>query len=242
MVFILTRIRVPVGFLLAGLYFYLAQPIWPIWLFGSGLAFLGILLRAWAAGHVRKNDQLAVTGPYALTRHPLYLGSFVIGIGFSLAGWSLSILVVFLLCFLLLYGPVMRAEEEHLRHLFARQYPDYQRRVPVLFPDPVAEECERGCFQSRALLAQSRISGCPGICLRPGAAGLGRSPETLDPQSGVHSTASTRDRFVQQTRGSLMTGSLSQCRPSRESPAGRGASKRLPSGSPRPGDSAFRSH
>lgn len=153
MVSILTRIRVPVGFLLAGLYFYLAQPVWPLWLFGIGLAFLGALLRAWAAGHVRKNDQLAVTGPYALTRHPLYLGSFVIGIGFSLAGWSFSladwslfILAVFLFCFFFLYGPVMRAEEEHLRHLFARQHPDYQRRVPFFFPTRWPKSAGEGVF------------------------------------------------------------------------------------------------
>ena len=99
MVSFLSRIRVPVGFLLAGLFFYLAEPTWPSWLLGIGLAFLGMLLRAWATGHVRKNDQLAVAGPYAFTRHPLYLGSFVIGVGFSLAGGSLLMLVVFLICF-----------------------------------------------------------------------------------------------------------------------------------------------
>ncbi len=146
MVSVLTRIRVPVGFLLAGLYFYLAQPIWPTWLLGSGLAFLGMLFRAWAAGHVRKNDQLAVAGPYALTRHPLYLGSFVIGLGFSLAGWSLPILILFLACFLLLYGPAMRSEEEHLRRLFARQYPDYQRRVPFFFPTRWPKSRSAGVF------------------------------------------------------------------------------------------------
>ena len=106
---ILTRLRVPAGFLLAGLYIWLARPTWPLWLAGIALAFLGLLFRGWAAGHVRKNDQLAVSGPYAFTRHPLYLGSFVIGLGFSLPGSSLTILVLFLACFFLLYGPAMRA-------------------------------------------------------------------------------------------------------------------------------------
>ena len=146
MVSFLTRIRVPVGFLLAGLYFYLAQPTWPSWLLGSSLAFLGVLFRAWAAGHVRKNDQLAVTGPYARTRHPLYLGSFVIGLGFSLAGRSLTILIMFLACFPLLYGPAMRAEEEHLKRLFSRQYPDYQRGVPFFFPTRWPKSRKGGVF------------------------------------------------------------------------------------------------
>ena len=131
---ILTRLRVPAGFLLALLYFWLADPAWPLWLAGVGLAFLGMLLRAWAAGHVRKNDQLAVSGPYAFTRHPLYLGSFVIGLGFSLAGQSLLILALFLACFFLLYGPAMRAEEEHLKQLFPDRYQDYRKAVPFFLP------------------------------------------------------------------------------------------------------------
>ena len=130
----ITRIRVPAGFLLAGLYIYLARPDWPFLPMGIGLAFLGMLFRGWAAGHVRKNDELAVSGPYAFTRHPLYLGSFVIGLGFSLAGYSLSILVLFLTCFFFLYRPAMRAEEGRLKELFSLQYPDYQKTVPYFLP------------------------------------------------------------------------------------------------------------
>ena len=131
---ILARVRVPAGFLLAGLYFWLAHPTWPLWLVGIALAFLGMLFRGWAAGHVLKNDQLAVSGPYSFTRHPLYLGSFVIGLGFSLAGSSLTILVLFLACFFLLYLPAMRAEEERLKHLFPDRYPDYLKTVPFFLP------------------------------------------------------------------------------------------------------------
>jgi len=131
---ILTRLRVPAGFLLAGLYIWLAHPAWPLWPAGIALAFLGMLFRGWAAGHVLKNDRLAVSGPYSFTRHPLYLGSFVIGLGFSLAGSSLTILVLFLAFFFLLYGPAMRAEEERLKHLFPARYPDYRKTVPFFLP------------------------------------------------------------------------------------------------------------
>ena len=142
----LTRIRVPAGFLLAGLYFYLAHPTWPLWPVGTGVALLGILFRAWAAGHVRKNDQLAVSGPYAFTRHPLYLGSFVIGLGFSLAGRSLPMLILFLACFFFLYGPAMRAEEERLKQLFPHRYPDYQRNVPFFLPTRWPDSCSPDLF------------------------------------------------------------------------------------------------
>ena len=131
---ILTRVRVPAGFLLAGLYFLLADPTWPLWLVGVALAFLGMLFRGWAAGHVRKNDRLAVSGPYSFTRHPLYLGSFVIGLGFSLAGSDLRILVLFLAFFFLLYGPAMRSEEKHLKQLFPSRFPDYRKTVPFFLP------------------------------------------------------------------------------------------------------------
>lgn len=131
---ILSRIRVPAGFLLAVLYVWLAHPTWPLWPLGVGLAFLGMLFRGWAAGHVRKNDQLAVSGPYSFTRHPLYLGSFVIGLGFSLAGRSLPILVLFLACFFLLYLPAMRNEEERLKQLFPVRYTAYRKTVPFFLP------------------------------------------------------------------------------------------------------------
>ena len=77
---ILSRIRVPAGFLLAGLYFYFSQPKPQSHWSGGSLAFLGILVRALATCHIRKYDELTVTGPYAYTRNPLYFGTFVIGL------------------------------------------------------------------------------------------------------------------------------------------------------------------
>jgi hypothetical protein len=82
------RIRVPLGFLFAALYVWLAHPTWRSIIAGSSIAVVGLVTRALASGHVRKNEQLATIGPYAYTRNPLYLGSLIIAMGFALASRS----------------------------------------------------------------------------------------------------------------------------------------------------------
>jgi protein-S-isoprenylcysteine O-methyltransferase Ste14 len=142
----LSRIRVPAGFVLAAIYFNFSRPTWKsLWL-GGAVAFLGILIRTWATGHLNKDDRLAVTGPYAFTRNPLYFGSFIIGLGFSLAGENITMLVVFLACFAVLYGPVMQLEMNHLREKFPVEYSRYQASVPLFFPHLWPHQLEKGRF------------------------------------------------------------------------------------------------
>jgi protein-S-isoprenylcysteine O-methyltransferase Ste14 len=149
---LLPRIRVPAGFLLAGLYFYFSQPtpksVWT----GGAIALVGILFRAWATGHIRKNHELAVTGPYAYTRNPLYFGTFIIGLGFSFAGCNLLILVVFLICFATLYGSVMQQEKEYLMQKFSEEYASYQTRVPLFFPRVWTDRLGEGRFSFQRYL------------------------------------------------------------------------------------------
>ncbi len=94
----------------------------------------GLALRAWATGHLRKNDALATTGPYAYTRNPLYLGSFVIGLGFTIAAGRLILGLVFAVLFLGIYVPVMRVETKTLDELFGKDYQDYAGAVPLFLP------------------------------------------------------------------------------------------------------------
>src|SRR5207302_9504789 len=82
------RIRVPLGFAFAVLYFWLARPTWRSIAISVMLIVPGLLIRAMASGHVRKNEAIATSGPYAYTRNPLYLGSLLIGIGFAAAARS----------------------------------------------------------------------------------------------------------------------------------------------------------
>ena len=127
------RIRVPLGFAFALLYFWLARPTWRSLALGGVLIVPGILLRALASGHVRKNEALATSGPYAHTRNPLYLGSLLIGMGFAIAArsWEVGVLVVAML--FAIYVPVIRGEEKFLRQNFP-EFEEYARRVPRMLP------------------------------------------------------------------------------------------------------------
>ena len=116
------RIRVPLGFAFALLYFWLARPTWQSLAIGAVLIVPGLLTRALASGHVRKNEALATSGPYAYTRNPLYLGSLLIGIGFAIAARNWWVGIVLLLMFFAIYMPVIRSEEQFLRERF----PDFR--------------------------------------------------------------------------------------------------------------------
>jgi protein-S-isoprenylcysteine O-methyltransferase Ste14 len=130
------RIRVPLGFAFAAFYLWRARPMWSALLVGTVFALMGIFLRAVASGHVEKNRVLATTGPYAYVRNPLYVGSIIIGIGFTIAARDLWVLIAIVLLFVLIYMPVIRSEEAFLRGQFP-EYGDYARRVPSLLPRTV---------------------------------------------------------------------------------------------------------
>lgn len=76
-----SRWRVRLGFALAAAYLILAQPSVVLLLSGAAIMLAGLLLRAWSAGYLAKNQRLATGGPYSYTRNPLYLGSAVMGLG-----------------------------------------------------------------------------------------------------------------------------------------------------------------
>lgn len=130
---IATRLRVPLGFAFAAAYLWFAQPLWISILVGSGVILLGLGIRASASGHIRKNAQLATTGPYAYTRNPLYLGSIIIAAGFVVAARNVWIALAAAVMFLVIYLPVILAEENYLRSAFPG-YSDYAAQVPRLLP------------------------------------------------------------------------------------------------------------
>lgn len=146
------RIRVPLGFLTAALYLFelwrrVPAPAAVAW--SLGLVLPGLWLRGYAAGYVKKNQELTMTGPYAHVRNPLYLGSILMAAGFAVAlrSWPVAAALAFM--FIAIYVPVIASEERFLRATFAG-FEDYCRRVPRLIPRitpaTVSGEEERGRF------------------------------------------------------------------------------------------------
>lgn len=128
------RWRVPLHFVLAAVVLLLARPQ-PRWLAaGAGLVTLGVLVRAWAAGHLRRDKSLTLSGPYAHLRHPLYFGSAVILLGFAAASGRVSLAALLAAYFLLLFLPVLRREERNLRAAFPEEYRAFAARVRALLP------------------------------------------------------------------------------------------------------------
>ena len=127
------RLRVPGGFLLAAAFFWLSAPTPASLVSGLPVSALGLVLRAWAAGHLAKNEQLATGGPYAWVRNPLYLGTLVAAGGLSIAARSYALALLFAAVFLLVYLPAIELEEQYLRQLFPA-FEEYAARVSLLRP------------------------------------------------------------------------------------------------------------
>ena len=142
------RIRVPLGFAFAIFYVWLARPTWLSIIVGVIIAIPGLVLRALASGHVKKNQELTTTGPYAYVRNPLYLGSLLMALGFATAARSSWILLIMVAMLLAIYLPVIRHEEAYLREVFPN-FDDYARNVPRLFPRWRAFNDDDAGFSSR---------------------------------------------------------------------------------------------
>ena len=119
--------------LAAGLWL-LARPDLASILTGFPLVLLGEGIRTWASGQIEKNKRLAREGPYALTRNPLYLGNFCLGVGFSVMAGRWLVPAIFLPTFAFIYGATIRAEEMTLQKLFGREFEAYRSSVPRFFP------------------------------------------------------------------------------------------------------------
>jgi protein-S-isoprenylcysteine O-methyltransferase Ste14 len=127
------KMRVTAGFVMVAAFAFFSKPTPHSLAVGLVISLLGMALRAWAAGHLYKNQKLAVSGPYSMTRNPLYLGTLITALGFAIAGHSLGLAALFLALFLLVYLPVMELEEQHLVAILPG-YADFASRVPLLVP------------------------------------------------------------------------------------------------------------
>lgn len=109
---------------------------------GAAVGTFGEAVRIWAAGHLEKGREITRTGPYAITRHPLYAGSSIMGLGFAIAAHSVIVGVLVALYLGLTIAAAIRSEEAHLTEKFGAAYPEYR--------DGKAEPAERRFSLARA--------------------------------------------------------------------------------------------
>ena len=122
----LARRRVALGFVAAGAALWLADPTPRLLALGALVALCGEAVRVWAAGHLEKGREVTMSGPYRLTRHPLYLGSSIIGLGLAIAAGSVVVAVLVGAYLAVTLTAAIRTEEAHLTEKFGAAYPEYR--------------------------------------------------------------------------------------------------------------------
>lgn len=138
------RWRVPLGFAAVTVYLIFAKPTWTSIAAGLPIAMIGLGIRAWASGHLRKNVRLAVSGPYAYSRNPLYFGSVLMLSGALLSSGNLFLAIGLLGLFLLVYYPVITSEADRMRSLFGADYERWEATVPLFIPRLVPRRVDSG--------------------------------------------------------------------------------------------------
>lgn len=130
---LLARWRVFLGFVFAAIVVWLATPTRSSLLAGAAIMVVGECLRLWAAGHLEKSKEVTRSGPYRHTRHPLYLGSSLIGVGIAIASNHAIVAAIVIAYMLLTLTAAMRSEEAHLREKFGDAYDAYaeKRAAPM---------------------------------------------------------------------------------------------------------------
>jgi protein-S-isoprenylcysteine O-methyltransferase Ste14 len=122
----IARLRVTLGFIFGVLAIWLARPTPTSLVVGAAVAFVGEAIRAWAAGHLEKGREVTTSGPYRFTRHPLYLGSTLIGVGLGVASASPVVAVMVIVYLTVTLTAAVRTEEAHLTDKFGAAYPEYR--------------------------------------------------------------------------------------------------------------------
>ncbi len=128
------RLRLRAVWLLILPFLWLARPTPALLAVGGVLGVFGLLVRGWAAGTIHKERELTTTGPYAFTRNPLYLGTFFLGLGISVAGGHWIWPALFLVFYAGVYGRTMRGEATLLGELFGERFHHYAANVPAFAP------------------------------------------------------------------------------------------------------------
>jgi protein-S-isoprenylcysteine O-methyltransferase Ste14 len=122
----LAKLRVPLGYALGVIALWFAEPTPRSLALGAAIAAVGEALRIWAAGHLEKGREVTSSGPYRLTRHPLYAGSVIMGAGLAVAAHSVPVAILVFAYLAITITAAIRSEEAHLTDKFGGDYPAYR--------------------------------------------------------------------------------------------------------------------
>ncbi len=127
--------RTFVSLIIGVVFLWVAKPDLNSLIRGIPFILLGELIRTWAAGSINKEyEKLTIWGPYAYTRNPLYVGSFLLGFGFVIMANQWVLLLIFLFLFLFVYRSTILDEENTLSRVFGEAFAEYKRKVPRFIP------------------------------------------------------------------------------------------------------------
>ena len=149
------RYRQFIGILFVFLVSAVGRPEHLLLAFGTLFVLLGIGVRLWASGHIKKNKDLATDGPYAYVRHPLYVGNILLGVGFCLGSglwWSYPLFALILIGF---YPQAIRHEDDKLHRIFGQQWESWQKRTRALIPHLSADGASAGQWSFYQSLRQN---------------------------------------------------------------------------------------
>ena len=165
----LARRRVPLGFVCAVIVLWLARPTPRALAIGGAIALVGEAIRFWAAGHLEKGREVTQSGPYRLTRHPLYLGSAIIAVGAAVATARVGAMLIIGAYMAATILAAIRHEEAGMRASFGDQYDAYaeSRVQPVDRPFSLARAMKNKEHKAVAGLAAVAAIFCAKAFLYP---------------------------------------------------------------------------
>lgn len=126
--------RILTSTLIGLLFFLAARPTFLSIFIGLPIVLIGEAIRTWSSGHIVKDNTLTISGPYGLTRNPLYFGNFILGLGFVIMSGVVFLLFVFLPIFFFIYDATITKEERFLAEHYGDYFKVYKKRVPRFFP------------------------------------------------------------------------------------------------------------
>lgn len=159
----LVKKRIIISFVFAGFFLIFSQPTRLAILLGLVVAVAGEALRTWASGYIIKGKVLATQGPYSYVRNPLYLGSFIMGLGICLMGKNVILILAYLLLFSIVYSRLILKEEEKVGKLFGEEFLAYRARVPRFIPRYPTKMKVKGSFDWHQVLGHKEYNTWLGL-------------------------------------------------------------------------------